>query len=26
VEKRIIFAALNMDSDMQDLWAYAYIK
>jgi hypothetical protein len=26
VEKRIIFAALNINGNMQDLWAHAYIK
>ena len=26
VEKRIIFAALNMDSDMRDLWAHAQTR
>jgi hypothetical protein len=26
VEKRIIFTALNMDSDIWDLWAHTYIK
>jgi hypothetical protein len=26
VEKQVIFAALNMDSDMRDLWAHAQTR